>query len=49
MFETVKLLVVTKGIVSVSNNKTVLFVFVVMDPLIVSVSVTVTFVRFDVP
>jgi hypothetical protein len=49
MFETVKLLVVIKGIAIVSNKKTVLRTFVVIDPTTLNVSVTITFVRFDVP
>jgi hypothetical protein len=47
--ETDKLLVVMNGIVSVSKKNVVLVVFAVMDPLTANVSVTVTFVRLDVP
>jgi hypothetical protein len=47
--ETDKLLVVMNGIVRVSKKNVVLVVFAVMDPLTANVSVTVTFVRLDVP
>jgi hypothetical protein len=37
------------GIVNVSKKNVAFAAFAVMDPLTLNVSVTVTFVRFDVP
>jgi hypothetical protein len=41
--------VLTYGIVNVSKKNVAFAAFAVMDPLTLNVSLTVTFVRFDVP
>ena len=47
--ETVRSCVLMYGIVNVSKKNVALAAFAVIDPLTLNVSVTVTFVRFDVP
>ena len=47
--ETLRSCVLMYGIVNVSKKNVVFAAFAVMDPLTLNVSVTVTFVRFDVP
>jgi hypothetical protein len=47
--ETLRSCVLMYGIVNVSKKKVAFAAFAVMDPLTLNVSVTVTFVRFDVP
>jgi hypothetical protein len=47
--ETSRSCVLMYGIVNVSKKNVAFAAFAVMDPLTLNVSVTVTFVRFDVP
>ena len=47
--ETLRSCVLMYGIVNVSKKNVAFAAFAVMDPLTLNVSVTVTFVRFDVP
>jgi hypothetical protein len=47
--ETARSCVLMYGIVNVSKKNVAFAAFAVMDPLTLNVSVTVTFVRFDVP
>ena len=47
--ETLRSCVLMYGIVNVSKKNVAFAAFAVMDPFTLNVSVTVTFVRFDVP
>jgi hypothetical protein len=47
--ETLRFCVLMYGIVKVSKKNVAFAAFAVMDPLTLNVSMTVTFVRFDVP